>query len=84
MVMSLAADMSAAKDITINDFSLTLEDKSLLDRAFKLAAEMQGMEPAQLRAMATGMLGMATMQAGQSGAMGGLDLGGLGGLLGGE
>lgn len=62
-----APDMSAAKDITISDFSLTLEDKSLLDRAFKLAAEMQGMEPAQLRAMTTGMLGMATMQAGQAG-----------------
>ena len=62
-----APDMSSAQNITINDFALTLEDKSLLDRAFKFAAEMQGTEPAQLRAMATGMLGMATMQAGQMG-----------------
>ena len=60
-------DMSTLQNLGIKDFSLTLDDNSLLDRGFKMAAEMQGMEPAQLRAMATGMLGMATMQAGQTG-----------------
>ena len=60
-------DMSLLQSLSIADFSLTLEDKSILDRGFAMAAEMQGMEPGQLRAMATGMLAMATMSAGQSG-----------------
>ena len=61
------AAMAAFQDLTINDFELTLEDKSILDRGITLAAQMQGMEPEMLKQMAVGGLAMATMQAGAAG-----------------
>lgn len=60
-------DMDALGKIKLSDLELSLEDKSLLDRAFKVAAGMQGMEPDQLKSMASGFLAMGTMQASQSG-----------------
>ncbi|ACT60696.1 hypothetical protein [Hirschia baltica] len=61
-------DMDAFNKVKLSDLEISLEDKSILDRAFKVAADMQGMEAAQVKSMATGMLAMGTMQASQSGA----------------
>jgi len=60
-------DMDMLKKLTVSDMEISLEDKSIVDRAFKVAAEMQGMEPEQLKGMASGLLAMGSMQAGQSG-----------------
>ncbi|WP_018997444.1 hypothetical protein [Hirschia maritima] len=59
--------MAAFGDLKLSDMEISLEDKSLLDRGFKVAAQMQGMEASQLKSMASGILAMGTMQASQSG-----------------
>ncbi len=62
-----APNMDALSGMKFSDMEISLEDKSLLDRAFKVGAQMQGMEPAQLKSMATGFLAMGSMQMNQSG-----------------
>ncbi len=60
-------NMDAFNQLKFSDMEISLKDNSILDRAFKVAADMQGMEPAQLKSMASGFLAMGTMQASQSG-----------------
>ena len=64
-------DPSAMQDafskLTVHNFSLTIDDDSLVDRLFTLAASQSGEDPQQLRNQAVMMMGMAPMMAAQSG-----------------
>ena len=53
--------------LTVHDFSLTIDDNSLVDRLFTLAASQSGEDPQQLRNQAIMGMGMAPMMAAQSG-----------------
>ena len=49
--------------LVIHNFSLRLEDRSLLDRALQAGAEAQGSTPEELRMQAAAMVGMGLMAA---------------------
>ena len=53
--------------LTLHDFTLTIDDDSLVDRLFTLAASQSGEDPQQLRNQTIMGLGMAPMMAAQSG-----------------
>lgn len=58
------ADIKAAQEnLTIHDFALSLEDKSIVDRGFKLAGEMTGQEPDNLRRQINGVLALGSLAA---------------------
>ena len=58
----------AFSNLVLHDFSLTIDDDSLVDRIFTLAASQSGEDPQQLRNQTVMMMGMAPMMAAQSGA----------------
>jgi hypothetical protein len=61
---SSPADLQAAQDnFKIHDFALSLEDKSIVERGFKLAGEMMGQTPKSLRRQANGMLAIGSLAA---------------------
>ena len=53
--------------LTLHDFTLTIDDDSLVDRLFTLAASQSGEDPQQLRNQTIMGMGMAPMMAAQSG-----------------
>ena len=57
----------ALSKLTLHSFTLTVDDDSLVDRVFTLAASQSGEDPQQLRNQAVMMMGMAPMMAGGSG-----------------
>jgi len=62
-----SAMQEAFSKLTIHDFSISIDDDSLVDRMFTLAASQSGDDPQQLRNQAVMMMGMAPMMAAQSG-----------------
>ena len=59
-----AAEFKAAQDnIKVHDFALSLEDKSIVERGFKLAGEMTGQTPKDLRRQANGVLALGSLAA---------------------
>jgi len=57
-------DIQAVQDkFKIHDFALSLEDKSIIDRGFKLAGEMTGQTPKNLRRQANGVLALGSLAA---------------------
>lgn len=62
-----AAMQAALGELTFHDFELAIKDNSLLDRSFNAAATMNGMDPAQMKMMAS--MGMAMLPS-QAEAMG--------------
>jgi len=57
----------AVGKLTLHNFSLEIDDASLVDRMFTLAASQSGEDPQQLRNQTVMMMGMAPMMAAQSG-----------------
>lgn len=57
----------AFSKLIVHDFNLTIDDDSLVDRMFTLAASQSGDDPQELRNQTVMMMGMAPMMAGQSG-----------------
>lgn len=58
------ADIQAAQsEIKIHDFSLSLEDKSIVERGFNLAGKMTGQTPKNLRRQANGILALGSLAA---------------------
>ncbi len=57
-----AAAMEALGQLTIHDFSLTIDDASLVDRIFNVAASQMGEDPQKLRSQT--IMGMGFAQAG--------------------
>lgn len=55
--------MEAYNALSIHEFSLSIQDMSLLERALTAAAEQQGMTAEDLRVQAAGFVGMASMMA---------------------
>jgi len=64
----MEAMQGAFEKLTIHNFELTLDDDSLVDRMFTLAASQSGEDPKQLRNQTVMMMGMAPMMAQGSGA----------------
>lgn len=62
-----AAMQQALGELTIHDIEFSIKDNSLLDRSFNAAATMNGMDPAQMKMMAS--MGMAMLPS-QAEAMG--------------
>ncbi len=60
-------DFAALQQVALGDIEIAIEDKSFMERAFKLAAQQQGVEPEMLRSMATGGLAIATLGAAEQG-----------------
>ena len=54
---------AAQANIKIHDFGLSLEDKSIVERGFKLAGEMTGQKPDALRRQAKGVLALGSLAA---------------------
>lgn len=61
------AMMEAFGKLTLHDFTMSIDDDSLVDRLFTLAASQSGQDPEQLRSQAIMSMGMAPMMAAQSG-----------------
>lgn len=61
------AMQQAFSELTVHNFSLSIDDDSLVDRMFTLAASQSGEDPQQLRNQTVMMMGMAPMMAAQSG-----------------
>ena len=61
------AMQEAFSKLTVHDFSLSIDDNSLVDRLFTLAASQSGEDPQQMRNQTVMMMGMAPMMAAQSG-----------------
>ncbi len=59
--------MDALSKMAVHGFEIKLEDNSLIDRAFNLAAAQSGEDPQQMRNQVVMMMGMAPMMAAQSG-----------------
>ena len=57
----------ALGQLTLHNFSLEIDDASLVDRMFTLAASQSGEDPQQLRNQTVMMMGLAPMMAAQSG-----------------
>ena len=57
----------ALSKLTLHNFTLTIDDDSLVDRLFTLAASQSGEDPQQLRNQTIMGMGMAPMMAAQSG-----------------
>jgi len=55
--------MQAYSALTINRFSIAIDDESLLERGLTFAAAQQGLTAADLRAQAVGMISMGMMSA---------------------
>jgi hypothetical protein len=55
--------MQAYSALTINRFSITIDDQSILERGLTFAAAQQGLTAADLRAQAVGMVSMGLMSA---------------------
>ena len=66
-VIPTGPNLESLQNVQVKGLTIDLEDQSILDRGFKLAAEMQGMEADQLRAMVSGMVGLGAMQGAQMG-----------------
>ena len=57
-------DVKAAQDnVRIHDFSLSLEDKSIVERGFNLASDMTGQKPKNLRRQAASVLAIGSLAA---------------------
>jgi len=61
------AMMQAFSQLTLYDVEMTLNDASIVDRLFNLAATQSGEDPQSLRNQAVAMTSMAPMMAAQSG-----------------
>lgn len=58
------SDIAAAQEnFEIHNFALSLEDKSIVDRSFKLAGEMTGQSPENLRRQLNGVMAIGTLAA---------------------
>lgn len=68
---ALGADGSASAgalrgqqdNVKLHNFALSLEDKSIVERGFKLAGEMMGKDPDDLRRQANGVLALGSLAA---------------------
>ncbi len=62
-----SALMQAFSLLSFHGLELSLEDDSIVDRAFNLASAQTGQDPSALRAQAQAMLGIAPLMAGDTG-----------------
>lgn len=61
------AMMAAVSNMVIHDFTMSIDDDSLVDRIFTLAASQSGEDPEAMRAQAVQMLGLAPLMGAQTG-----------------
>lgn len=68
LTATTAEEIEAAQEnFEIHNFAMSLKDKSIVDRSFKLAGEMTGQSPESLRRQLTGMMAIGSLAAASQG-----------------